>query len=125
MKNLSKLLSIILISSSINLQAGGPLVGGGGGALLVAQFKGQITINIDDISDIRLKNENIIPTYDFITMPSLNNSFKSLGQGQIMLDLSNKSQVLDVQLINGQIIDFSSLQGSSFLPSNPGGLGGS
>jgi hypothetical protein len=104
MRNLIKVLLILLSMSSTSLLAG-PGVGGGGVIIANAHLK-KVTININDISDIQLKDFSIIPTGQLFAIPSLNKSFELKPSGKVTLDFSKLSPISDVQLITGEIISF-------------------
>lgn len=90
----------------------GPAVGGGGVLIanqadlkIIAIDNNNILFNLNDISDIRLRSEDIITVQDMYATAALANAFKKTSENMIMLDMSKKSPVLDVQLMDGSILD--------------------
>jgi hypothetical protein len=113
MKATLKLIAILVIASQYSFA--GPLVGGGGKVVLLPNMKStnpfiidhdKVMIDFDQISDIQLKDYSIIPTGTLLNSPSLRNSFDMRADGKIILDFSQKSQISDVQLIDGDVIKF-------------------
>ncbi|GEM_PF-3236450 len=106
--------TLMALSLSCASVFAGPAVGGGGTLLNLMKAQGidgggLITIDMNNISDIRLRDENIITIQDMFSTPSLNNTFQKAGEGMIMLDMSEQSQVLDVQLMDGSVLESQAL----------------
>jgi hypothetical protein len=103
---------LLALSLSCASTFAGPAVGGGGVLIanqadlkIIAIDNNNILFNVNDISDIRLRSEDIVTVQDIYTKPSLTDAFRKTGEDMIMLDMSKKSPVLDVQLMDGSILD--------------------
>ncbi len=84
----------------------GPLVGGGGGGVHItiqSSEKNSIILEAGHISDIRLKDENIVRFEELLQNPNLYN-IKALSKRLYQVNLSGKSEIADIQLIDGSII---------------------
>ena len=91
----------------------GDVVGGGGGMMAV-NISDTVIIQKEDISDIRLKNESIIPAEEFMKR------YRKQQKKDIMqFNTHPESPAKDIQLKDGRIIDLDKLKGV-----NPGSGGG-
>ena len=94
MKNV---ITLLIILSSITSYAG---EGGSGGGPKASM--GKVSIAREMISDIRTKDENITPLGEFeLTANSL---ISKPGANEVIFNLDAKSDIKDVQLIDGTII---------------------
>lgn len=84
----------------------GPVVGGGGGGVHItiqSSEKNSIILEASQISDIRLRDENIVRIEELLQNPS-QFKIKTLSKDLYQVDLSGKSEIADIQLIDGSII---------------------
>jgi hypothetical protein len=112
MKQLQTRMLLIMLLIFTSNSFAGP-VGGGGGVLLTDQdisidwnsVNGKdIILDIDNISDIRLKSEDIVDFKSLIDSQKATNSYKLLKNKKAIFDLSNGSNILDIQLNTGDIL---------------------
>lgn len=84
----------------------GPGVGGGGGGIMISQDSNTIVIDMDNIIDIRTHNDTIINAGDIWKNYNQVQGFKPIKNTyQVAIDFSENSDVSDVQLADGSIID--------------------
>ena len=83
--------------SSLSILAG-PLVGGGGGGVQVriqSTDGNIIALTSDQVSDVKLKDENIVRFEELLKKPNLYN-IKALSKQLYQVDLSKKSEIADI-----------------------------
>ena len=94
-----KLTKIMVLASLITISstyAEGPGVGGGGSTSQI------LLVNAVDISDVRLRNENIV-RFEELLKDKAQFKIQSLSDNIYKIDL-NQSDISDIQLIDGSII---------------------
>ena len=102
MKTLFVFISLFLSLSILS----GELGSGGGPRMMKASeelnSKNQLTLNKDEISDLKLRDETIIPIEDFVER--FGGDGTNSGGGKITLKPEDLFNVIDIQLIDGKII---------------------
>lgn len=84
----------------------GPGVCGGGGGSTMSPHLNTIIIDMGNIVDIRTNNDAVITASDILKNYNQVHGFKPIeNTGQVMIDFSSNSDVSDVQLADGSIID--------------------